>query len=155
MSTDISLQTTTYQVGNKQWLMSEPDVKLGATLDISKFTSGTHFPNGFIPSGTVVGKLTSGGKCGPYDAAASDGTQTAYGVTYADARVTRENGTNATQVTVAVVVADAIISIGKLPIATGSGTKGALDGTSNTGSVTAANSLIAAKAALGQIRWEA
>lgn len=138
MSTDISLQTTTYQVGNKQWLLQEPKVKLNATLDISKFTAGTHFPNGFIPSGTVVGKLTSGGKMGPYSDAASDGTQTAYGVTYGDARVVRQNGTNSTQVTISVVVADAIISAGKLPFQSG------------TGSIDAAG-----KADLAQIRWEA
>ncbi len=138
MSTDISLQTTTYQVGNRQWLLAEPLVKLNATLDISKFTAGTHFPNGFIPSGTVVGKLTAGGKCGPYSNAASDGTETAYGVTYGDARVTRANGTNATQVGISVVVSDAIISAGKLPF------------TSGTGSIDTAG-----KADLAQIRWEA
>jgi hypothetical protein len=138
MSTDISLQTTTYQVGNKQWLLQEPKVKLNATLDISKFTSGTHFPNGFIPSGTVVGKLTSGGKMGPYSDAASDGTQTAYGVTYGDARVVRQNGTNSTQVAISVVVNDAIISAAKLPFQSG------------TGSIDAAG-----KADLAQIRWEA
>lgn len=38
MSTDISLQTTTYQVGNKQWLLSEPKFKPNVTLDISKFS---------------------------------------------------------------------------------------------------------------------
>lgn len=138
MSLDISLQSATHQVGNRQWLLSEPLVKLNATLDISKFTAGTHFPNGFIPSGTVVGKLTAGGKLGPYNDAASDGTQTAYGLTYGDARVTRQNGTNATQVGISVVVNDAIISAGKLPFPSG------------TGSIDANG-----KADLAQIRWEA
>lgn len=138
MSLDISLQSTTYQVGNRQWLLAEPDVKMNVTLDISKFTGGTHFPNGFIPSGTVVGKLTSGGKCGPYSDAASDGTQTAYGVTYGDARVTRQNGTNATSVSIAVVNYDAVVSAGKLPFQSG------------TGSIDAAG-----KVDLAQIRWEA
>ncbi|MDP7703187.1 MULTISPECIES: head decoration protein [unclassified Mycobacterium] len=155
MSTDISLQTTTYQVGNKQWLLQEPDVKLNVTLDISKFTSGTHYPNGFIPSGTVLGKVTATGLFGPYDAAASDGRQTAYGLTYADVRAVRQNGSTAAKVGTGAVVNDAIVSVGKLPFATGTGITGALDGTSNTGTVTASASLTAAKAAVNQIRWEA
>jgi hypothetical protein len=138
MSLDISLQSTTYQVGNRQWLWQEPDVKLNVTLDISKFTAGTHFPNGYIPSGTVVGKLTSGGKFGPYNDAASDGTQTAYGITYGDARVTRQNGTNAASVSISVVVNQAIVSAAKLPFQSG------------TGSIDAAG-----KVDLNQIRWEA
>lgn len=35
------------------------------TLDISAFTEGTHFPNGFIPSGIVLAELSSG-LFGPY-----------------------------------------------------------------------------------------
>ncbi|WP_458317116.1 head decoration protein [Mycolicibacterium brisbanense] len=155
MSTDISMQTTSYQVGNRQWLLAEPDVKVNVTLDISKFTAGTHYPNGFIPSGTVIGKVTATGLFGPYDAAASDGTQTAYGITYADVRVVRQNVSTATKVGTGAVVNDAIVSAGKLPFASASGTKGALDGTSNTGTVTAAASLAAAKSALAQIRFEA
>ncbi|MCT7361223.1 head decoration protein [Mycolicibacterium llatzerense] len=155
MSTDISMQTTTYQVGNRQWLLAEPDVKLNVTLDISKFTSGTHYPNGYIPSGTVIGKVTATGLYGPYDAAASDGTQTATHITYGDVRAVRQNGTTASKVGTGGVAYDAIVSISKLPFATGTGIKGALDGTSNTGTVTAAASLTAAKSALAQIRFEA
>ncbi len=155
MSTDISLQTTTYQVGNKQWLLQEPDVKLNVTLDISKFTSGTHYPNGYIPSGTVIGKITATGLFGPYDAAAADGRQNAYGLTYADVRAVLQNGSTAVKVGTGAVVNDSIVSVGKLPFAVGTGITGALDGTSNTGTVTAADSLTAAKAAVNQIRWEA
>lgn len=121
MSLDISLQSTTYQVGNRQWLLAEPDVKLNVTLDISKFTGATHFPNGYIPSGTVLGIVTTGGLAGPYDDTASDGRQTAYGITYGDARVTRQNGTNSTKVSISVVVYDAVVSAGKLPFQSGTG----------------------------------
>ena len=139
MSTDISLQSTTYQVGNRQWLLAEPDVKLNVTLDISKFTAGTHFPNGYIPSGTVVGIVTASGLAGPYNDAASDGTQAAYGITYGDARVTRyPSGTNATQVGISCVVYDAVVSVAKLPFQSG------------TGSIDANG-----KADLKNIRWEA
>lgn len=121
MSTDISLQTTAYQVGNKQWLLQEPKVKLNGTLDISKFTAGTHFPNGFIPSGCAVAKVTATGLLGPYDDTKSDGTQTLYGFTYADVRAVRQNGTTTTKVGTGIVVNDAIISVGKLPFQSGAG----------------------------------
>lgn len=240
MSTDISLQTTTYQVGNRQWLLSEPDVKLNVTLDISKFatavsevqtvtvdaTGGTftltysgqtttaiaeaaaasavqsalealsniavgdvtvtgsaggpftvtfagalagqnvaaltanaasltggagtvviatptggvlaHFPNGFIPSGTVIGKVTATDLAGPYDDTANDGRQVAYGITYGDVRALRPDGTTAVKVGTSAVVNDAIVSAGKLPFQTGAGS---ID----------ANG----KVDLAQIRWEA
>lgn len=226
MSTDISLQTTTYQVGNRQWLLAEPDVKVNVTLDISLFvgtatnevqtvtigggatggtfpltysgqtttaitypataatvqaalvalsnvgagnvavtgssggpytvtfqgtlagtnvaqmttsaasltggtptaavTTGTggvvaHYPNGFIPSGTVIGKVTSGGLFGPYDDTASDGRQVAYGITYADVRAVRQNGTTAVKVGTGAVVYDAVIASSKLPFQAGPG----------------------------------
>lgn len=35
------------------------------TLDVTAFTAGTHYPNGFIPSGTVLSELASG-LFGPY-----------------------------------------------------------------------------------------
>jgi hypothetical protein len=216
MSTDISLQTTTYQVGNKQWLLQEPKVKPNVTLDISKFsqsesqlvtvdaTGGTftlgykgqttgaiaeaataatvqtaleglstigagnvavsgsaggpftvkfqgalasqdtdllvangasltggastavattptpaHYANGYIPSGTAIGKVTATGLFGPYDNAAGDGREVLYGFTYADVRAVRQNGTTATKVGTGAVVNDAIISVSKLPFQTG------------------------------------
>lgn len=121
MSTDISMQTTSYQVGNRQWLLAEPDVKLNVTLDPSTFTAATHYPNGFLPSGTVVGIVTTGGLAGPYDDTASDGRQTAYGITYGDARFVRQDGSTAAKVGISVVVYDAIVSAGKLPFQSGSG----------------------------------
>ena len=48
MSTDISVHSSTYQVEDRSWLASQHgvDVTPGVTLDISKFTKATHFPNG-------------------------------------------------------------------------------------------------------------
>lgn len=138
MSLDIGLQSTSYQVGDRRWLLAEPDVKLNVTLDPSKFTANTHYPNGYLPSGTVVGKVTASGLCGPYDDTATDGRQTAYGVTYGDARFVRQNGTTAAKVGISVVVYDTIVSAGKLPFQSGAGS---ID----------ANG----KADLAQIRWEA
>ena len=45
-------------------------------LDISTFTAGTHYPNGYIPSGLPVAKV--GGVLVPYDA--TEGTVTNAGV---------------------------------------------------------------------------
>ncbi|OBK14084.1 hypothetical protein [Mycobacterium asiaticum] len=217
MSTDISLQTTTYQVGNKQWLLDEPDFKPNVTLDISKFsqsesqlltvdaTGGTftatfkgqttgavaenatastlqtaleglstigagnvavsgsaggpytikfqgalastdvpllttdassltggastavvttptpaHYANGYIPSGTAIGKVTSTGLFGPYDNTANDGREVLYGFTYADVRAVRSNGSVASKVGTGAVVSGAV-SVSKLPFQTGAG----------------------------------
>lgn len=78
---DISVVTYgNSQAEKRSWLLgphgTEPGTTPSITLDISKFTAGTHYPNGFIPSGTVVSKVTATGLWGPYDSTASDGRQT-------------------------------------------------------------------------------
>lgn len=139
MSTDISMQTRSYQVDDRRWLLAEPDVKLNRTLDPAKFTPGTHYPNGFLPSGTVIAKVTATGLYGPYDATASDGRQLAAdSLTYGSATFIRQDGSTAAKVGISGVVYDAIVSVGKLPFQSGAG---AID--------------TAGKANLAQIRWEA
>lgn len=100
---DISVQTTQYQVEDRSWLLSEHGTEPGATpsvvLDISLFTKATHFPNGFIKSGCVLGKVTATGLYGPYDdTAAGTGREVAAGILVSLVRVTRDNGTDATKV---------------------------------------------------------
>lgn len=78
--TDITVVTTASQVENRSWLLSGPEgVGPGwtpsLTLDISKFVQGTHYPNGYIPSGTVLAKVTATGLYGPYDNTATDGRE--------------------------------------------------------------------------------
>jgi hypothetical protein len=138
MSTDISMQTRSYQVDDRRWLLAEPDVKLNRTLDPSKFTAGTHYPNGYLPSGTAIAKVTATGLYGPYDATANDGRQTADSLTYGSATFIRQDGSTAAKVGISAVVYDTIVSVGKLPFQTGAG---AID--------------TAGKATLAQIRWEA
>ena len=82
--TDISVVTTASQVENRSWLLSGPEgVGPGwtpsVTLDISKFVQGTHYPNGYIPSGTVLARVTATGLYGPYDSTASDGREVVTG----------------------------------------------------------------------------
>lgn len=79
--TSISVKRTEHQVENRSWLASQhgTDHRPSITLDVSAFTPATHHPNGFIASGTVVGKITATGLYGPYDADADDGTEVAAG----------------------------------------------------------------------------
>lgn len=63
------------------------DMTPSITLDVSKFTEATHYPDGFIPSGVVVGKVTASGLYGPYDAEATDGTEAPVGHLFASLSV--------------------------------------------------------------------
>jgi hypothetical protein len=106
---DIGVQTTAYQVEDRSWLLSphgtEPGTDPSVTLDITKFTAGTHFPNGYIKSGCVLGKVTASGLYGPYDDAASDGRQTAVYLLFSSVRVTRQDGTNPAKIGAAGLIA--------------------------------------------------
>lgn len=79
--TSISVKRTDHQVENRSWLASEhgTDHKPSVTLDVSKFVQATHYPKGYIASGTVVGKVTATGLYGPYDKDATDGREVAAG----------------------------------------------------------------------------
>jgi hypothetical protein len=121
---DIGVQSTQYQVEDRSWLLSElgttPGENPTVVLDVSKFTENTHYPNGFIPSGTVLGKITASGLYGPYSDAASDGTQTAAEILYASVRVVRQDGSTAAKVGGAGVHRGEVDSA-KLPFQSGSG----------------------------------
>ncbi|MGI9091549.1 MAG: head decoration protein [Gemmatimonadaceae bacterium] len=87
--TDIGVFTQPYLAEDRSWLLSEPDnaYQIGGTLSIPAFTQAVHYPNGYIPSGTVVGLITASGLYGPYDDTATDGRQTAVGVLFGSIRV--------------------------------------------------------------------
>lgn len=78
---DLSLKTESFTQDRRDWLGSAhgTDAPVSVSLDVSKFTKATHYPDGYIRSGTPLGKVTTGGKYGPYDDAASDGRQTLAG----------------------------------------------------------------------------
>lgn len=80
MTSDITVGSTGFQVEKRGWLWgphgTEPGATPSITLDVSTFTAGTHYPNGYIPSGTALAKITASGLYGPYDSAAADGRQT-------------------------------------------------------------------------------
>lgn len=66
MATDPSVVETSLYPDDQSWKLEGDPAPLGVTLDISALTAGTHYPNGFIPSGTPIG-LLAGGNYGVYD----------------------------------------------------------------------------------------
>jgi len=78
---DISVRSETWGVEDRSWLGSAhgTEATRTITLDVSAFTEATHYPEGYIASGTVVGRITATGLYGPYSAGAADGRQNAAG----------------------------------------------------------------------------
>lgn len=72
------LTTETFGSGDQSWLGSAHGISNARTeqLDISTFTAGTHYPDGYIRSGQPVAKV--GGVLVPYDA--TEGTVTGAGI---------------------------------------------------------------------------
>ena len=72
------LKNETIGTGDQSWLGSSHGIANCRTelLDISTFTAGTHYPNGYIPSGLPVAKVS--GVLVPYDA--TEGTTTGAGI---------------------------------------------------------------------------
>ena len=88
---------TTETFGNEDhsWLRSQHGTEAieTAVLDLTKFTKGTHYPDGYIKSGEPLGKITATGLYGPYDGAASDGRETLVGHLFTTQAV-RDGGGN-------------------------------------------------------------
>lgn len=78
---DLSVRKETFGGDDQTWLGSAhgTDSGMTVTLDKATFTAGTHYPNGYLRSGTPLGKITASGKYGPYNDGATDGRQTLVG----------------------------------------------------------------------------
>lgn len=83
------MTTTTTVTADRRWLKSPHGTEMNETitLDVSKFTSGTHYvtatatmPYAYFKSGLPLGKITASGLYGPYTSGAADGTQVLAGV---------------------------------------------------------------------------
>lgn len=85
-----NIRTENFSTGDQSWLASSHGLRNARTkvLDISTFTKTTHYPQGFIPSGTPVGEVD--GKLVPYDAAAETGASTLVGHILTDQTVTTD-----------------------------------------------------------------
>lgn len=68
--TYIGVETKNQPVDDRSWDLSphgsEPGTTPSITLDVSAFTAGTHYPDGYFPSGLPLGRITATGLYGPY-----------------------------------------------------------------------------------------
>ena len=82
---DITVRSEAFGVEDRSWLGSAhgTEATRTITLDVSAFTAGTHYPDGYIPSGTVVARNDSSGMYEPYD-----GDNTAAGFLFNSVAVT-------------------------------------------------------------------
>ena len=127
--TDISVATTAYQVEDLSWDLStaeSPGFRQSVTLDISAFDATQHYPNGYIPSGCVIGIITATGKAGPYLAGGSGGLETAYGFLAASTKVPNTADTTI-DVGAAALVAFSAVDVAALPFTTAETLGGFLD----------------------------
>ena len=82
--TVFGLSSITLNPDQRLWLPDDHGTEImpSVPVDLTLFTQAQHYANGFIPSGTVLGKVTASGKFGPYLSTASDGRQTAVGISF-------------------------------------------------------------------------
>lgn len=117
----ISPQITTdsWGVDSKDWLASRKgfDTCRSVTLDLSLFTTALGFSD-FIPSGTVLAKVTASGLYGPYDPDGADGREAATGHLFDGVRLADNQG-NAFSVAGAAMLWEGIVLLSKLPSFTG------------------------------------
>lgn len=137
--TDISVQTTAFQVEKRSWLLSPHGTDSGATpsvtLDVSAFTAATHYPNGYLPSGIVLGTITASSTngawvVGPYDDTAVDGRATAVGILLSSVRI--PNLADLTKDAGGAMLVHGFVKIAKLPIANGATGRGYIDANGQT-----------------------
>lgn len=117
--TDISVWTQSFQTEDRSWDLTPSDggFEIGGTIDVASFTQSQHYPNGYIPSGAVLAKSTTGansGKLIPYLDAGTGGASTAVGILKSSLRIVRQDGTKPTAVGAALMV-HGIVNSAKLP----------------------------------------
>jgi hypothetical protein len=90
MGSSLDQFSESWGVDDQSWLATKlgMDFCRPITLDISLFNA-LHYPNGFIPSGTALGKLTASGLYGPYSPALSNGLDVAAGLLFTAVQVKR------------------------------------------------------------------
>lgn len=132
--TDISVSSLSYQTEKRSWLLSphgtDPGATPSVTLDVSAFTAATHYPNGYLMSGIVLGKITATGLYAPYVDAAVDGTGTAAGILFASVKV--PNTADLTKDVGAAILVHGFVGTAKLPIANGAAGGGFIDANGQT-----------------------
>ena len=122
--TYIGVESTSFQVEDRSWLLSQwgqgPGENPSCVLDVSTFTAGTHYPNGFFPSGLALGVITAASDAtktvvGPYDNAAADGRQTFVGFLHSATKV--PNPADTTKDVGGALVVCGMVKLSRLPVA--------------------------------------
>ncbi|MEV4037733.1 head decoration protein [Streptomyces umbrinus] len=115
---NLGLITESFSQDKRDWLQGAhgTDIAPSVTLDVTKFTANTHFPDGYIKSGIPLGKITTGGKYGPYDNAAADGREVCVGFLYTGVEVVTRRGATLTSAVGSMLVHCAVKE-SKLPVA--------------------------------------
>jgi hypothetical protein len=125
--TTFGLLSQTFYTPNRLWLMDDhgTEVMPGVALDLSLFNQAQHYPNGYIADGIVLGKVTAGGKYGPYLDAASDGRQTAVGIMFNPVYNVYNPGTTTLVPNVAVpILVHGFVNAATLPFTSGNAALG-------------------------------
>lgn len=79
---DLQILSDAFSTDDQTWIapgLLGVDQAVSITLDVSKFDADDHYPNGFLPSGLCIAKVTATGKYGIYDNALSTGQEVAVG----------------------------------------------------------------------------
>ena len=71
---DLKQRTESFAAGSWKHLRTKigMDTAETITLDLATFVEADHFPKGFIPAGTLLGKIGASGKYGPYGGSAAE-----------------------------------------------------------------------------------
>ncbi len=70
---DLTIQTETQAVPDLTWIRSKGQSALSGTLYTTDLVEATHFPDGYVKSGTVLGFFTAGGGSGLWTPWVEDG----------------------------------------------------------------------------------
>lgn len=94
---DLTTVIETVGQDDQRWLGSAHGTSSArsVTLDAALFTAGTHYPNGYLPSGTVLAQNTSTLRYGPYVTGGGTGSGTAAGVLLTPVKVNSGTSTPA------------------------------------------------------------
>lgn len=114
--TDIAPFTQDYQSEDRSWDLTpvRGDFVIAGTLSVAAFDQATHYPNGYIPSGILLGKITASGLLAPYLGTAADGSETAVGILRSSVHVLLPNGLPKSKIGVALLV-HGVVDTSRLP----------------------------------------
>lgn len=91
---DLSIRSETFAADDQSWLGSAhgTDATRTVTIDVSTFTAGTHYPEGFLKSGLPLAVLPSG-RYGLFDAAATNSQGTLVGFLFTPVKAPADTAT--------------------------------------------------------------